>query len=106
MTDRFWEAHPGARYATLLRIIETYCHAEVYNDMFDDLKEAVRLAGHEPVFDVFKDELRRAIEHPGELPEGALDDSAQYPDPSDEEFLVRLWRDLYPHEAVPALRPD
>lgn len=105
MTIPFWEAHPDAPYATLLRLIETYCHPEAYNDVYDDLKEAVRLPGHSPDFDVFKDELRRALEHPDELPEGALYDSAKYSERSGEDFLAQLWRDLYPGEPLPSAEP-
>ncbi|HEY3684231.1 MAG TPA: alpha/beta fold hydrolase [Streptosporangiaceae bacterium] len=101
MTDRFWQDVPDAPFATLLRLIETYCHPEVYNEAIDDLKEAVELPGHSPVFDVFKDELCRALEHPGELPEGALRDAAQYSDRSDEDFLAQLWREIYPGEPLP-----
>jgi hypothetical protein len=49
----------------------------------------------------FKDDLRRAIVDPSELPEWELYREVQFDDGSAEKFLRRLWRDLYPDEPVP-----
>lgn len=101
MSDRFWQYEPEAPFATLLSIIETYCHPEAYDEAYDDFKEVVRLPDPGPVFTRFKDELRQAIRDPGRLPDGALFRAAVFADGSDEKFLTRLWRDLYPDEPVP-----
>ena len=50
---------------------------------------------------VFKAELRQALADPGQLPQGQLDNAAEYGDENDEKFLRRLWRDLYGGEPVP-----
>ncbi len=49
---------------------------------------------------VFKAELRQALADPGQLPEGELDSAVEYNDESDEQFLQRLWRDLYGDEPI------
>lgn len=104
MEGRFWQYHPEAPFATLLSIIETYCHPEAYDEAYEDLQAVVARPTHKPVFDTFKIELREAIHDPGQLPEGALFRAAVYDDGSAEKFLARLWRDLYPDEPLP--RPD
>jgi hypothetical protein len=48
---------------------------------------------------VFKDEIRQAITHPGQVPRYELSSHVQY-DGSPEKFLRRLWRDLYGDEPV------
>ncbi len=50
---------------------------------------------------VFKDELRQAITHPGQVPHDELSSHVQYEDGSPEKLLRRLWRDLYGDEPVP-----
>jgi hypothetical protein len=50
---------------------------------------------------VFRDELRQAITHPGQVPRYELSSHVQYDDGSPEAFLRRLWRDLYGDEPVP-----
>lgn len=50
---------------------------------------------------VFKDELRLAITHLGQVPGYELSSHVQYDDGSPEAFLRRLWRDLYGGELVP-----
>lgn len=101
MEDRFWVKDRDARFATLLRIVETYCHPEAYDEAYEDLQAVVARPTHKPVFDTFKSELRDAIRDPGQLPEGALFRAAVYEDGSAEKFLARLWRDLYPDEPLP-----
>ncbi|GAA4511406.1 hypothetical protein GCM10023191_075480 [Actinoallomurus oryzae] len=49
----------------------------------------------------FRRELRRALTHPGEVPESELRREVQY-DGGAEKFLRRLWGDLYPEEPVPS----
>jgi hypothetical protein len=50
---------------------------------------------------VFKDELRQAIAHPGQVPCDELSSHVQYEDGRTERFLRRLWHDLYGDEPVP-----
>jgi len=102
MAKRFWQYEPDAPFATLLRLVETYCHPEAYDEAYEDFQEAVALPSHDPVFDRFKEELREAIRDPAQVPEGALFRAAVYDDGSAERFLARLWRDLYPDEPLPS----
>lgn len=101
MTARFWRDDPDAEWATLLSMVDTYCHPEAWEDAYDHLKELARESDDEQVIR-FKQELRAAIQDPGRLPKGALSRAAVYDDGSDLKFLVRLWRDLYPDEALPS----
>lgn len=101
MEYRFWAEDHDAPWATLLRIVETYCHPEAYDEAYEDLQAVVARPTHKPIFDRFKEELREAIRDPGQVPEGALSQAAQYSDGSPEKFLARLWRDLYPDEPLP-----
>lgn len=103
MEGRYWQHHPDAPFALLMRVVETYCHPEIAtDDAYDELKQVVHMPERDPAFDRFKDELREAIRDPGQLPEGALARAAQYEDGSPEKFLARLWHDLYPNEPLPA----
>lgn len=102
MSDRFWQKNPDAPFALLLRVVETYCHPEAYDEAYDDLKQVVHMPERDPAFDRFKEQLIEAIHDPSRLPEGALFRAAQYDDGSAEKFLARLWRDLYPDEPLPA----
>jgi hypothetical protein len=65
----------------------------------------MRLArrGDDPQMAAFKAELRQALADPDQLPEGELEDAVEYREQSDEQFLRRLWRDLYGDE--PAAKP-
>ena len=101
MEGRFWQHHPDAPFALLLRKVETYCHPEASDDAYDELKEFVHMPDHDPVFDRFKEQLTEAIRDPSQIPEDALFHAAQYSDGTDEKFLSRLWHDLYPDEPLP-----
>ncbi|HEY3683907.1 MAG TPA: hypothetical protein VGL93_12740 [Streptosporangiaceae bacterium] len=101
MAERFWQHEPDAPFATMLSLIETYCHPEAYDEAYEDFQAAVALPAHDPIFDRFKNELRQAIQDPGSVPPGAIDRAAQYDDGSAAKFLARLWHDLYPDEPLP-----
>ena len=101
MNEAYWARHPDAPFATLIRVAATYCHPEAYDDAYGDL--IARAREPEPDDDeirVFKDELRRALADPGQLPDDELYYWSQYSDGSDEKFLRRLWQDLYGDEPV------
>jgi hypothetical protein len=100
MNQPFWRADPDVRFATLIRIARNYCHPEAYDEAYDSLKRLVKRAGDDQMT-VFKSELGQAIENPSEIPADELYEAVQYDDRSDEAFLRRLWRDLYPDEPVP-----
>lgn len=99
-TVRYWEDHPEAPYATLLSVIETYCHPEAWEGAYDQLKA---LAQHtdDTEMTIFKRELAETIRDPAVLPPGALRVAAEYEDGSATAFLARLWRDLYPAGSGP-----
>ena len=101
MTGRFWQDDPDAPFATLLWMAEAHCHPEADDDAYDALKRLVRRQDDPDVIR-FKEELTAAIRDPGQVPEDALYDAAQFSDGSDEKFLARLWRDLYPGESLPS----
>jgi len=101
MDDRYWQQDPDAPFATLLDLVETYCHPEAYDEAYDDFKVAVHLPERDPIFDRFKEQLAEAIRDPSQVPVDALLRAAVYPDGSAEKFLTRLWRDLYPGEPLP-----
>lgn len=102
MAERYWQNNPDAPFALLLEVVETYCHPEAYDEAYDDLKETVNLPERDPDFDRFKQQLAEAIRNPGQIPNDALYEAAQYDDGSDAKFLARLWRDLYPDESLPS----
>ena len=103
MPMSFWQKNPNAPFATLVRIAVTYCHPEVDEDAYGDLK-LLAVRGDRDEMVVFKDELRKALLDPDDVPREALSREVQYDDGSPEKFLRRLWRDLYPNEPVPGER--
>lgn len=96
----YWQDEPDAPYATFLSMVESYCHPEADDDAYDALKRRVKRTDVEDVR-VFKRELSELIVNPSVLPKYALDTAAGHDDGSDERFLARLWKDLYPEEPYP-----
>lgn len=99
-----WRSNPGAPFATLFRICETYCHSEVYCCGINDLRRWLQEADtsrHASDRQAFEMELLVAIENPAVLPYGALYAATAYPHGTDEKFLRELWADLYPYKSVP-----
>ncbi|MDN3359934.1 hypothetical protein [Actinomadura sp. DC4] len=88
------------RYATLFGVTGTYCHPEADEEAYGALRRLAGRANDAPMA-LFKEELRRALTHPEEVPEEALYREVQYGDGGAAEFLRRLWRDLYPEEPTP-----
>jgi Immunity protein Imm1 len=88
---------PTAPYATVMRLIRAHCHPEVEQQAYAAL--CARAAAADPAdteLGVFKAEMRRLLTGElSQLPAGALDAAAEYHEGNDEEFLRRLWRDLY-----------
>lgn len=100
MSDQYWRDDHSAPWATLLRVVDTYCHPERADDAYERLQHLAKHADTERMR-AFKQELRDAIRDPARIPEGALSRAADYDDGSDIKFLTRLWRDLYPDEPIP-----
>lgn len=96
--DFYWKRHPGGPFATLIKVTTTYLHPEAGD--LESLQERARDDADDPEMRVFKDELRQAITSPGQVPRGELFSHVVYDDGSPEEFLRRLWRDLYGDEPV------
>jgi hypothetical protein len=99
MIKPYWREDNTAPFATLLSVVDSYCHPEASDWGYEELQRIAR----ENAFDImpkFKAELREAIADPSQLPEDALFTAAQYDDGTDEAFLRRLWRDLYGDEPV------
>jgi hypothetical protein len=103
MNKPFWRVHPEARFATLIRVSRNYCHPEAYEGAYESLKRLARRDDKDEMR-VFKAELGQALENPADIPADELYEAVQYDDGSDEAFLRRLWRDLYPDEPVPERR--
>lgn len=101
MSQPFWRANPNAPFATLIRIARNYCHPETDEDAYGDLKLLAQSKSDEEM-NIFKRELHQAILRPSDIPEDELYEAVQFADGSDERFLRRLWRDLYPEEPVPS----
>ena len=100
MSGPFWHDHPDAAFATLLRVVETYCHPEAWEGAYEQLQALAGRTDDEEMR-IFKRELVEVIRDPSVLPPGALREAAEYDDGSGEAFLARLWRDLYPDDPRP-----
>ena len=99
MTGFYWERNPDGPFATLIGVAATYCSPDSDAEDYERLKRLAR-RGDDPQMAVFKAELRQALTDPDRLPEGELEDAVEYREASDEQFLHRLWRDLYGDEPV------
>lgn len=97
MSNRFWQDDPDATSATLLRVVETYCHREAWEGAYEQLQALAGRTDDEEMR-VFRRELVEAVRDPSAVPAGALREAAGYDDGSAEAFLARLWRDLFPEE--------
>lgn len=102
----YWKNDQNAPFASLLRVVHRYCPPE-YSD-WDRLKSVAQDPARYKAEDEmrrFKQELREALADPNQIPGNAahqtLYHAAEYSDTSDDRFLRRLWRELYPNEAVP-----
>lgn len=100
MVSHYWRDNPGAEWTTLLRTVETYCHPEAAEDAYESLQRLAKRTDL-PKMRLFKEELVAAIRDPGRLPDDELFEAAAFSDGTDAAFLARLWRDLYPEEALP-----
>ncbi|MQA86135.1 MAG: hypothetical protein GEV03_16260 [Streptosporangiales bacterium] len=99
MGQEFPPTDPDSQFATLIRIARTYCHPEADEEAYDALKRLAQRREDQEM-STFKNELRRAIQDPAQLPGNELFRAVQYDDGSAEKFLRRLWRDLYGDEPV------
>ena len=88
------------RFTALFRVTGTYCHPEADDKAYADLRRLARRENDESMAR-FKEELRRALTCPEELPGAELYREVQYDDGSADRFLRRLWHDLYPDEPTP-----
>jgi hypothetical protein len=96
LNQAYWARTPRPPFATLIAVASTYCHPEAYDHAYQDLIDRVRSAEpDDEEIRAFKNELRQALADPGRLPSGELFKAVDYGDGSDEQFLRRLWRDLY-----------
>lgn len=95
MAPFYWQRNPNGPFATLIRVATTYLDPENY-----DLDSLERLAQRDDdcEMQIFKRELREALNDPSQLPGDELSDAVQYDEGSDEAFLRQLWRDLYGDE--------
>lgn len=90
-------------FATFLAIIQTYYHPEVRNDNFEELVEMAHAGLGGEQMATFKTELSQLVRGEREgLRPGAIAAATEYDDwKTDDEFLMWLWHELYPDEAVP-----
>lgn len=101
MKKRFWQEQPDAPYATLLSIIEAHCHPSAWEEAYEQLQRRVQRTDLTEM-PIFKRELREVILDPSVIPAGSLEVASEYDDGSEQAFLTRLWRDLYPEEPLPS----
>jgi len=100
MNGFYWERHPEGPFATLIGVAATYCSPDADAEDYQRLKRLARTED-DPRMVTFKGELRQALADPGQLPEGELEDAVEYSEQNDEDFLRRLWHDLYGDEPEP-----
>ena len=98
----YWLDEQDAPFRTLLCVVGTYCHPEAGPDAYGDLIRLARTRPDDEEMRQFKDELRRVLTGDTEgLHPDAVFTAACYNDGTDQAFLSRLWRHLYPGEPVP-----
>lgn len=96
----YWLEDENAPFATLLTLLSTYCDPNAMD--YEALQEAARTPGLDSRMPKFKEELRQALADPTQIPgKESLYHAGHFDDGSDERYLRRLWRDLYPDEPVP-----
>ncbi|HEY1702280.1 MAG TPA: hypothetical protein VGG75_21450 [Trebonia sp.] len=93
-----WTLRPQP-FATLIAIADKYLAPGA-----NDLASLRQRAGREDDEEMrrFKDQLRAAIMHPGDLPGNELSRHVRHDDDGPGAFLLRLWRGLYGDEHVAA----
>lgn len=102
MNKRYWRENLDAPFATLLGVLDTYCHPEAHDEAHDELVNLAR--NPEPTDEMirFKGELRQVLSGDSEeLPPDAISLAAEYSDRNDKAYLRRLWSELYPDEPIP-----
>jgi hypothetical protein len=67
VNEAYWAKNPDGPFATLIRVAATYCDPEQDMDTYDDLKHLARQDDDADI-EVFKSELRRALNDPSRLP--------------------------------------
>jgi hypothetical protein len=95
MSPFYWERHPDRPFVTLISVAANYLDPENYD--LDDLKGLAK-RDNDDEMQVFKSELRQALQDPGRLPGDELFESVEYEHGSDEAFLCWLWHELYGDE--------
>lgn len=83
-----------ATFATLLDTVTTYCHARADAEDYEALMRRARHWSEAGML-AFRDELRRALRDPSQLPAGVLACATGRELGSAEDFLHQLWCDLY-----------
>lgn len=102
MVKPYWLGDSDAPFATLLRVVDTYCNPAAHDEAYDELVELASRPTPTDEIATFKHQLRQVLSGDSEgLPPDALSTAAAYREASDEKFLRRLWSDLYPNEPVP-----
>jgi hypothetical protein len=87
---------------TLISVAATYCSPDAYDEAYKDLVSRARSPRpDDDEIRKFKSELRHALADPSQLPGDELFEAVEYDDGGDEQFLRRLWRDLYGDEPAP-----
>ncbi len=104
-SGEYWLKHRDAPFATFLSVVQTHLHSEADPGNFSALKRRAQGDRQDDTeLQTFKAEFLRLLkgERDG-LTGDALSLAADGDDwKTDDEFLVWLWRELYPGEALPA----
>jgi hypothetical protein len=103
VTEAHWLHDPHTPYATLLRVVHTYCDPQADADAYEALRRRARRGEPGgPEMMVFRRELAELLAGAWvRLPPGALHEAVGYDEADDVAFLRRLWRDLYGDDPVP-----
>ena len=73
MNEAYWAKNPHGPFATLIAVAATYCNPGAHDGAYADLISRPRAPDPgDKEIRAFTAELRQALAHPGQLPDGGL----------------------------------
>jgi len=103
MINRYWLTDKSAPFATFLNFLDKYYHPEIRHQNFGELVDRANSEQMDGEMARFHSEFVQLLQgHRDGLHPKAIFTAAEYDDwENDDDFLVWLWRELYPDERVP-----